>query len=433
MEASSRPLLPLDNGDQSDTEIDIDDVLDLGVSLTDNPGGGGGMHELPARAALVLHPSHPRYTPPAPVPTLAHPHFLPPGWRGGNDAINDNDDEDLDSDAVGRAGQGQSQGQGRRRRNRDRDRTPEQEMQDRHAEIDQAIAAKRVQHETTLLHTIKELVLPNTYEALVDAKRQLEAGVIQFEAFCDIVDPILRNHAQIKKTLYLTTKPGTDKYIYTKPEQPVTLRPYVTLDDLILEWNTGGEGFSKVCTICLDNFKPPIRTLDCMHTFCKKCITEMLIHDRRGTDMTDLADLGETLVDITCPSCKQISFIGAEPRRQERVFNSMMESYLLDTLQYKCPFDCEFTFTKASIHKHMDGCMFRKYICDKGCREVLRQYNLHHDTYECVVHLQDKCKALQLDCGAKDDQIKKLTTEMETIKSKATAQASGSGSGKRRR
>lgn len=287
-------------------------------------------------------------------------------------------------------------------------------------DMDQAIAAKRRQHEKDVMQTIKQAVVPSCYECIVQAKRDLDAGAIQFGAFQKIAGTILHSLPQIKTALYDITQPGTDKYIYTVAQQnQIKLRPYLSIDDLALEWDSDGEGFSKVCTICQDTPKPPVRTLGCMHTFCETCITALLSHEH---NIAALSDLGLALADITCPSCKQISYIGAEPERQEKVFNSLMEAYLKDTLKYKCPFDCNKAFPRSELDVHMDKCVFRKYICDQGCGEILHKHQLHADTHGCLYAIRKKLENSEKSVLEKDEQIlkkdekiKKLQAQIESL------------------
>ena len=43
----------------------------------------------------------------------------------------------------------------------------------------------------------------------------------------------------------------------------------------------------KTCPICLDDIKDPIKMGGCTHVFCKKCITESVMHE-----------------NLTCPYCR---------------------------------------------------------------------------------------------------------------------------------
>lgn len=266
------------------------------------------------------------------------------------------------------------------------------------ATIDILIKDRREVAEKRALNAIREKVSEPGVTIINASVLELKAGTMCFDEFASTVKPVLRNLKELRTDFLDIMMPGTDKYIFTAPNKPPRLRPYVKVEHLALEWEpSGGARWSTTCGICLSNLSPPIRTLECMHSYCERCIAKMMARD--DVEVQTLAELWgdfDYLDQIECPTCKNVSDISASPhRRAEKVYNDLLESHLKATLKYTCPFDCDDVFTREELDAHMSVCLSRKYICDKGCNEILRGWAVHDEPRDCVDELKEKVRELE--------------------------------------
>ncbi len=252
---------------------------------------------------------------------------------------------------------------------------------------DMNLKERRERAEIALLSKIEQDVSRATWAALNKTLRDLHSNSIDYKQFGRTASSILRNHPQRFDELRKLMRPGTDAYVFTAHGEALEFRPFFDVDDLMLEWSESGDNFSSMCVLCQSNFKPPIRTLQCKHTYCVSCLSR-LVRTRHGIEYEEI---DEAVTFLECPTCKQMTVLALTPDLHEKAHNSLLLAFQKATVKYKCPFDgCERTCVREDWDKHVQTCMMREFICNKGCEEVLPGHLVHWDPHDCIAFLKDK-------------------------------------------
>lgn len=283
------------------------------------------------------------------------------------------------------------------------------------------IAARRSNAENALLSSIRNEVSQATWAALTKAMGDLRDKTITFDSFSYTTTSILENHLPRCRELHEMVRPGTDIYAYTPPGEDVVFRPYFHKNDLALDWDPKGDNFSTMCTICQGPFNPPIRTLDCKHTFCESCLSRQLLGEEIVYDV-------HGYVDVKCVTCRQVSIIAATPTTlDEKAHNSLLLAFFEATRRFKCPFDgCDAAIVGPEWDRHLNICMERKFICNKGCGGIVDGFELHWRKEDCIGFLKANREQQEKDIVQLKAQNAELAKklEMERTRQRAAEQSS---------
>lgn len=286
------------------------------------------------------------------------------------------------------------------------------------------MAQRRRDAENALLSSIESEVSRTTWSALTKTLRDMRDKSITFDQFSFSTTSILKNHLPRCRELQDMMRPGTDAYVYTPPGNAVLFRPWFHKEDLGLAWDAQGDNFSKTCAICLGPFRDPIRTLDCMHTFCEPCLSQQLLAEE-GVDYKTLRN--NVKAPIQCSTCRDVSIISSTPTTlAEKAHNSMLLAFQAATLKYKCPFEgCDDAFVSADWDRHVGFCMKRKFICNKGCGEVLHAFSMHWWPQDCIGFLKDKREQQTKEIMAFKDKVAGLDRELKRTRERSPSPSSG--------
>jgi hypothetical protein len=275
-------------------------------------------------------------------------------------------------------------------------------------EIAIALKERRRHAENLLLSKIEDDVSRATWAALNKTLQDLRSHSIDHKMFSFTASSILKNHPQRFEELRQLMRPGTEAYVFTARDEALEFRPFFDVDDLMLDWAESGDNFSSMCVLCQSNFKPPIRTLQCKHTYCVACLSQ-LVRTRHGIEYEDI---GQAAPSVECPTCKQRTVLRLTLDVHEKAHNSMLLAFQKATVKYRCPFDgCERTCVRKDWDLHVESCMMRKFICNMGCDEVLHAHSLHWGPHDCIAFLKDK-RAQQ---AREIDTLKTQHAEMERM------------------
>jgi hypothetical protein len=267
--------------------------------------------------------------------------------------------------------------------------------------------------EKALLQRVKECLPPTDFAELIALFNHLQRHAQSFSDVFSRVHVLLVDYPQLWEEMKAYMYCGTDIYIYTPPGAPMQFRPYFKLTQVALEWNVPGDNFSKCCAICLNAFTPPIRTLECKHTYCQSCLEEYLEHS--GIVMEE----GGGPQEVLCPYCKQTNELSATvDSAHERAHNALLLAFQDETLLYKCPINgCRRVFARAALEEHMEVCSQRKYMCDQGCQMVLVRDQLHDSAQDCIDCLRNSMMTLMAQHREKDkviDDLMRCIDDMRT-------------------
>ena len=127
-----------------------------------------------------------------------------------------------------------------------------------------------------------------------------------------------------------------------------------------------------ICAICFDEYKDPV-IIQCHHSFCRKCITEWIDHDKSG------------IGTYTCPTCKVVN----EITLLQRSFHIEQMRALVE---------------KTNKFTHL----FPQ--CDEHPGEDLRFYCRNCKTSVCR-----DCKVVKLHQGHDFETLKTIATEMKNM------------------
>ena len=180
--------------------------------------------------------------------------------------------------------------------------------------------------------------------------------------------------------------PGSDLYCYTAPGTRLYMRHGCSFANLTEKSDL------EECPICLQPFDRNIRTLACGHSFCNPCLLEYL--QARKIPFVQCQAI------TPCPTCRQVTTYTPEVSApMEKAYNTLLENHL--RLQsrarlYACPFeDCHQTFLKGELTVHVDACAYRRYMCDQGCKSILRREACHKDIGDCLRFIKGKLAAYE--------------------------------------
>jgi hypothetical protein len=237
------------------------------------------------------------------------------------------------------------------------------------------------------------LAAPECYEQLKYRVMQIQSREKTFVEVEELMGFNLRHHPELLKKYnddVSLVLPGNGVYCYTAPETKLRFVATFKLSDLGLPWDDPEATFSTECALCLGPFDDNIRTLKCFHTFCNKCIM-------RQADRYADAEYPSG-IRFPCPTCRGEAIMETVVPYGEKKYNSILMKLQDKTVKYKCAFagtGCKETFMKNDILHHMEtSCRFRKYQCDKGCKEILFHHERHCDFLDCIDSLRTKWKTI---------------------------------------
>jgi hypothetical protein len=258
--------------------------------------------------------------------------------------------------------------------------------------------------ETALFEQIKDAVPSDAFDKITTLFYGVRSESRSYSQAAAETHDLLLERPDLWTELDAYMQDGTHLYIYTKPGVSFTFRPHIKVSDLACDWNVSGDNFSKCCAICLNAFTPPIRTLECKHTYCQSCLEEYLA--RKGIVLEE----GDETQEVLCPYCKQTNELSATvDSAHERAHNSLLLTLQEHTLKYKCPIEgCGRTFTRGALEAHLEVCAHRKYVCPHGCEAVRYKGDLHDNPRVCIRFLQDKVTRLAQDSREKSQKIMRL-------------------------
>lgn len=201
---------------------------------------------------------------------------------------------------------------------------------------------------------------------------------------------VLSNHPELLEKFnddVSLVLPGNGVYCYTTPGTKVRFVPTFKISDLALPWDDPEATFSTECALCLGPFDENIRTLKCFHTFCNQCIVRQADRYARA----DQPDPNGIL--FPCPTCRGEATMEKIIPCNEKKYNSILIKLQEKTIKYKCAFEesgCKETFMKKDILNHIENCCFRKYQCDKGCKEILFHHERHSSSLDCIAFIRNQ-------------------------------------------
>ena len=131
------------------------------------------------------------------------------------------------------------------------------------------------------------------------------------------------------------------------------------------------------CPICLKFFIKPVRLINCFHTFCKKCLDE-IINSQKTKNKSNTS--------YSCPICRK-NF-----ENNDIGYCSDLET-ILNTEKITC--DCGKQFILKNYDEHFDKCQKIKQIQKSNINidlskpnNINKNLSVNRDTFNCPVCLQ---------------------------------------------